>query len=106
MTAQIDASKLARGLGAALERVVRGETIEIIRYGRVVAVLAPPPKERRGPRSVQPDKLGSADPLPTPTDAVSPQARPAGTVGKIDPMSRQRRVDEILKGSRRGRDGD
>lgn len=96
---QLAASDVARSLGAVLERVMKGETIEIIRYGRVVAVLAPPPKERREPRAVQPDKLGTA--AQSLVDAVSPSVA-RQPVGKISPQERQRKVDQLLKGSRRG----
>lgn len=90
---QIEASKLARGMGAALERVVAGESLEIVRYGRVVALLVPPTRKRE-PRTVQPDKLGVVQ---TPTQGAKPFLKPA-----LTPADRQRSVDQILRDSRRG----
>lgn len=85
MTDRIEASKLPRQLGAVLERVVAGETIEVVRYGRVVAVLAPPSG------AVQPDTARPVQP------EVVKGANPAA--------ARQQRVDEILGGVRRKKHG-
>lgn len=100
MTDRIEASKLARGLGAVLERVVAGETLEIVRYGRVVAVIGPP-KVKRDP--IAPDvKKAVGGPRRQPLDAVSPQAMPKTGVGKVSSAAeRQRHVDELLRGARR-----
>lgn len=93
---QMEASKLARGLGAALELVLAGESIQILRYGRVVALLVPATK--REPRTVQPDKLGAADSPRRATGA--PPEPPQQTAAE-----RQRRVDEVLRLAR-GRPND
>jgi antitoxin (DNA-binding transcriptional repressor) of toxin-antitoxin stability system len=71
---KIDASTISKSFGATLERVIGGETVEITRYNRVVAVLAP------APNAVQPD---TAQPV-VPDLKKSPQS-----------------VDDILKNSRR-----
>lgn len=71
---KIGAGQLSKSLGATLERVIGGETVEITRYNRVVAVLAP------APNAVQPDT-----------------ARPVVPDLKKSPQS----VDDILKYSRR-----
>lgn len=81
MNDRIEASKLARGLGAVLDRVVGGETLEVIRYGRVIAVLSPPAGR---PNTVQPDT-----------------ARPV-TPSTVKDGTRQQRLDRILNDSRKG----
>lgn len=47
---EIPSGAAAKSLGQILERVSRGETIMITRYGRPYALLTPPPREK-GPHT-------------------------------------------------------
>jgi antitoxin (DNA-binding transcriptional repressor) of toxin-antitoxin stability system len=87
---RIEATRLAKNLGAALERVVAGETLEIERYGRVVAVLGPPER-----RPVKPDTVRPV--IPGVTKAVEPEKQPKAETA----IERQQRIDALLRGSRR-----
>lgn len=97
---RVNSTEINRRWGELLNAVLGGETIEVMRYDRVVARIVP----------VEQGKPRTAAPIPPPprmVDAVSPQAQPPGAVGKITTSAdRQRVVDEILNKSKRsGRDG-
>ncbi len=93
---KVEASKLARGLGVVLERVMRGESFEVVRYGRVVAEIRPATNDAVRPQTARPvvPQFIKA-PL---VDAVSPPNRLTGSAEALD---RQSQVDKILAGSRR-----
>lgn len=74
---KIQSHAMARRFGDYLERVVAGESFEVMRYGRVVARLTPAGPVKREP--VQPDVRKAAPVIP----------------------SRQAVVDGILSGSRK-----
>lgn len=96
---RVNSTEINRRWGELLNAVLGGETIEVVRYDRVVARIVPVEKK---PQTVAP----IPDP-PRMVDAVSPQAHPPGAVGKITTSAeRQRLVDEILNKSKKGgRDG-
>lgn len=77
---KIQASVMARRFGDYLERVVAGESFEVLRYGRVVARLTP-----TGPPA---------------REAVVPQVQKA-TAPSTDPRERQAVVDQVLRDSRK-----
>lgn len=81
MSEKVEASKLARGLGVVLERVMRGESFEVVRYGRVVAELRPASNDAVRPQTARP---------------ISPQVIKSSN----EAAERQSQVDKILAGSR------
>lgn len=70
---QIETSKAAKGFGSLIERVIRGETVVLTRYGRGVAQITPLTKD---PRLEAPDL--DVQPVTGPARSVikAPAARP------------------------------
>lgn len=91
----ISASTARETLPAQLDRVERGEEVEITRHGRVVAVLVSPGalKARRASRV-----WDEADRI----DALLQRAR---SEPLRDPALATERADELVKAVRRGRSG-
>jgi antitoxin (DNA-binding transcriptional repressor) of toxin-antitoxin stability system len=72
--------ELRQNLSVHLDRVKKGETLQVTEFGRVVALLAPLPAERLSPlermvregRATAPTRSLKGLPLPTPGDPDAP----------------------------------
>jgi antitoxin (DNA-binding transcriptional repressor) of toxin-antitoxin stability system len=107
---QIPTSALNRRSGDIITRASLGESFELVRHGRIVARLLPPLEDGAGevvgiPTSATGGSYATSSNVTQadPHIAVSPQLRPTNETEPVKAQTKQQKVDDLLRGARRGR---
>lgn len=116
MAERVPSTALNRRSGEILTRASMGETFELTRHGMVVAIIGPPETTSTAAGGIvfsespaNSQTIGTAVVVEYPQTqaethtAASPELRPAKHAEPVQAKTKQQKVDDLLRGSRRGK---